>query len=169
MRFVPSMFYATAILLSSVQGQECGCEVQGGADFFGAPMAGSASSQSQLYPYDQQDPWLHGQYQRVPSYGGYNSFRPHNYRHVIPQGQIAANWGAKQGLSYSHQFFNRYRSNYLNGGLHSQNHQSPGPAIAESQRPGTQTMQQPFRSASVSRQPSPQPNFAASPVQQQRR
>ena len=30
----------------------------------------------QLYPYDQQDPWLHGYYQRYPAYGGFASFRP---------------------------------------------------------------------------------------------
>lgn len=169
MRFAPSMFFAAVLLVSSVQGQDCECEVQGRANLFGPPMAASASSQSQLYPYDQQDPWLHGQHQRVPSYGGYNSFRPHNYRHVIPQGQIATNWGATQGLSYSHQFFNRYRSNYLNGGLHSQNLQSAGPAIAETQQPDTEKVQQPFRAASVSRQPSPQPIIAGPPVQQQRR
>ena len=77
--------------------------------------------QSQLYPYDQQDTWLHGQYQRVPSYAGYNSFRPYNYRHVAAQSQIAANWGGTGGMPYSQQFWNRYKANYLNGALYSQN------------------------------------------------
>ncbi len=74
----------------------------------------------QMYPYDQQEPWLHGHYQRVPAYGGFSSFRPYNYRHVLAQRQIAAGWGAAAGLPYSHQFWNRYRGSYLNGSLHSQ-------------------------------------------------
>ena len=74
----------------------------------------------QMYPYDQQEPWLHGHYQRVPAYGGFASFRPYNYRHVLAQKQIAAGWGASPGLPYSHQFWNRYRGSYLNGSLHSQ-------------------------------------------------
>ncbi len=73
----------------------------------------------QMYPYDQQEPWLHGHYQRVPAYGGFSSFRPYNYRHVFAQRQIAAGWGAAPGLPYSHQFWNRYRGSYLNGSLHS--------------------------------------------------
>ncbi len=47
----------------------------------------------QLYPYDQQDPWLHGYFQRYPAYGGFSSFRPYNYRHVFAQTQLAGTWG----------------------------------------------------------------------------
>jgi hypothetical protein len=75
----------------------------------------------QLYPYDRQDPWLHGQFQRVPAYGGFSSFRPYNYRHVLSQTQIATSvWGSAHGHAYSQQFWNRYRGDYLNGNVHSQ-------------------------------------------------
>ena len=82
---------------------------------------------AQLYPFDQQDPWLHGQYQRVPAYGGYSSFRPYNYRHIAPQSQIAANFGARGGMAYSQQFWNRYREAYLNQHLHSQTYEDAFP------------------------------------------
>lgn len=73
----------------------------------------------QLYAYDRQDPWLHGYFQRVPAYGGFNSFRPYNYRHVFSQTQISTAWGMPHGMPYSQQFWNRYRGSYLNGQLHS--------------------------------------------------
>lgn len=74
----------------------------------------------QMYPYDQQDPWLHGHFQRYPAYGGFASFRPYNYRHVFSQTQIATRWGSAHGMPYSQQFWNKYRGNYMNGNLHSQ-------------------------------------------------
>jgi hypothetical protein len=80
----------------------------------------AAGEGGQLYPYDRQDPWLHGQYQRVPAYGGFARFRPYNYRHVFAQSQISTNvWGSPHGMPYSQQFWNRYRQDYLNGKLHS--------------------------------------------------
>lgn len=91
----------------------------------------------QLYPFDRQDPWLHGQFQRIPAYGGFASFRPYNYRHVMAQTQISSNWGAAHGMPYSHQFWNRYRGSYLNGNLTSQNTQFPqntSPASVPMQR-----------------------------------
>jgi hypothetical protein len=97
------------------------CGINGGSGYGGA----------QLYPFDQQDPWLHGQYQRVPSYGGYSSFRPYNYRHVAPQAQIAANFGGRAGMAYSQQFWNRYREAYLNENLHSQPDDNAAPAQLE--------------------------------------
>jgi ribonuclease HI len=48
-----------------------------------------------LYPFDQQDTWIHGHFQRYPSYGGYASFRPYNYKHVAAQSQIAGGWGVR--------------------------------------------------------------------------
>lgn len=80
----------------------------------------------QMYPYDQQDPWLHGHFQRYPAYGGFSSFRPYNYRHVFSQTQIATGWGAAHGMPYSQQFWNKYRGGYLNGNLHSQSVPSQG-------------------------------------------
>lgn len=74
----------------------------------------------QLYPYDQQDPWLHGYFQRYPAYGGFASFRPYNYRHVFSQTQIATGWGSSHGMPYSQQFWNKYRGSYLDQNLHSQ-------------------------------------------------
>ena len=99
-------------------GQDAGCATgYAAAGGFGSGHF-CGGSHGQLYPYDQQDPWLHGQYQRVPSFGGYNSFRPYNYRHVAPQAQIAAGWGATNGMTYSQQFWNQHRGTYLNGNLH---------------------------------------------------
>ena len=74
----------------------------------------------QLYPYDQQDPWIHGYFQRYPAYGGFSSFRPYNYRHVFSQTQIAQGWGAAHGMPYSQQFWNKYRTSYLDQNLHSE-------------------------------------------------
>ena len=75
----------------------------------------------QLYPFDQQDTWLHGHFQRVPAYGGFASFRPYNYRHVFAQTQLAQSWGHTHGMPYSQQFWNRYRGSYLEGNLHADN------------------------------------------------
>jgi hypothetical protein len=87
----------------------------------------------QLYPFDRQDPWLHGQFQRVPAYGGFSSFRPYNYRHVLSQTQIASSvWGSAHGHAYSQQFWNRYRADYLNGTVHSQAAVRPAPRSAVS-------------------------------------
>lgn len=76
----------------------------------------------QTYPFDQQDTWIHGHFQRYPAYGGFSSFRPYNYSHVVAQSQLAAAWGAPHGMPYSQQFWNRYRGSYLDGHLH---HQAP--------------------------------------------
>ena len=81
----------------------------------------------QQYPYDQQDPWLHGYYQRVPAYGGFASFRPYNYRHVFSQTQISTQWGSANGMPYSQQFWNKYRGSYLDQNLHSQMQAQPMP------------------------------------------
>lgn len=81
----------------------------------------------QQYPYDQQDPWLHGYYQRVPAYGGFSSFRPYNYRHVFSQTQISTQWGSAHGMPYSQQFWNKYRGSYLDQNLHSQTQPQPMP------------------------------------------
>lgn len=80
----------------------------------------------QTYPFDQQDTWIHGHFQRYPAYGGFSSFRPYNYSHVIAQSQLAAAWGAPHGMPYSQQFWNRYRGSYLDGHLH---HQAPAPLM----------------------------------------
>ncbi len=96
------------------------------AGFYGGYGHGSG----QLYPFDQQDPWLHGQHKRVPSYGGYSSFRPYNYRHVASQSQIAASLGVAAGMTYSQQFWNRYREGYMNQKLHSHDYENGGFAPA---------------------------------------
>jgi len=61
----------------------------------------------QLHSFDEPSPWLHGQHRRVPSYGGFATFRPHNFRHVLPQSQLAERAGMPRGLGYSQQFFDR--------------------------------------------------------------
>lgn len=89
----------------------------GGGVNYGSPVV-SGDSGVQVYPYDQQDPWLHGYFQRYPSYHGYTSYRPFNYRQVYSQAQLSAQWGAPMGMPYSAQFWNRYRGSYMEGMLH---------------------------------------------------
>ena len=64
----------------------------------------------QLYPFDGQEPWLHGYFQEIPAYGGYNAFRPYNYKHVLSQSQTAAGWGMQPTMPYSQQFWHRYHA-----------------------------------------------------------
>jgi hypothetical protein len=96
----------------------------------------AAGDGAQMYPYDQQDPWLHGHFQRYPAYGGFASFRPYNYRHVFSQTQISTAWGSAHGMPYSQQFWNKYRPNYLNGELHAQSAWQPAWPVLP---PGTAT------------------------------
>ncbi len=124
--------------------QEAGCCA---TDFGGGYYAGGSAGQ--MFPYDQQDPWLHGQHQRVPSYGGYRSFRPYNYRHVAPQAQIASNWGASHGMTYSHQFFNRYRTSYLDGNLQAGNAESLSGLVHYPEQTKPQIMTQPVSDPTV--------------------
>lgn len=99
----------------------------------------AAGEGGQLYPYDQQDPWLHGQFQRVPAYGGFSSFRPYNYRHVFSQTQIASGWGSPHGMPYSQQFWNKYRGSYLNGNLHTDVTASTQRSVMPGSQPVSQT------------------------------
>ena len=105
-------FLVTAVMTASAQAQVGSAGIE-----YGNTIA--AGDGVQLYRYDQQDLWLHGHFQRVPSYGGFSSFRPYNYRHVLAQTQLAQTWGHANGMPYSQQFWNRYRGSYLEGNLHS--------------------------------------------------
>ena len=69
-------------------------------------MAGGTSDQ--LYPFDNPAPWLHGQFQVMPAYGGHVSFRPYNYKHIGPQSRMAGMMGAPTSMPYSQQFWHRY-------------------------------------------------------------
>lgn len=96
----------------------------------------------QLYPYDQQDPWLHGYFQRYPAYGGFSSFRPYNYRHVFAQTQLAGTWGLPHGMPYSQQFWNKYRGSYLDQNLHSQTMPEATPQMIPADPSGQYAMPQ---------------------------
>ena len=114
LRTIPAIAFWT-MAISSAPAQDVGMP---GVMYSGMIAGGHGC---QLYPFDRQDPWLHGQFQRMPAYGGFNSFRPYNYRHVFAQTRIATDvWGAAHGLPYSQQFWNRYRADYLNGSPHIQ-------------------------------------------------
>lgn len=69
---------------------------------------GYPSDYEPLYPYDSPEPWLHGHFQRMPFYGGFRSFRPYNYKHVLSQTQASAGWGMNPRLPYSQQFWHKY-------------------------------------------------------------
>ena len=122
----------------------------------------------QLYPYDQQDPWLHGYFQRVPAYGGFSSFRPYNYRHVSAQTQLAQTWGHAHGMPYSQQFWNRYRGSYLEGNLHSSNQpvmQDPQMPVYPSQPyPASASPEQAYPMQNVPAQGYPNPAYPVSSV-----
>lgn len=62
----------------------------------------------QRYPYDSQQNWVHGYYQKMPAYGGYAFYRPYNYKHALSQSQTAAGWGMAPQLPYNQQFWHRY-------------------------------------------------------------
>lgn len=80
-------------------------------DFIGGAPAGiSPGSDEQLYPYDSQEPWLHGHFQRMPFHGGFRTFRPYNYRHVFAQSQTAASWGMNPQMPYSHHFWAQFEN-----------------------------------------------------------
>ncbi|HQX51244.1 MAG TPA: hypothetical protein PLY87_04335 [Planctomycetaceae bacterium] len=115
MRRTSLFVFVLAVVLSASAQAQVGAP---GIDYGTTIAAGDGM---QLYPYDQQDPWLHGHFQRVPAYGGFSSFRPYNYRHVFAQTQLAQTWGHAHGMPYSQQFWNRYRNSYLEGNLHSSN------------------------------------------------
>ena len=76
---------------------------------------GGGGGGDQLYPFDSPEPWLWGHFQEIPAYGGYASFRPHNYKHVLAQMDVAARWGISPTMAYSHQWYHRYRQR---GGMH---------------------------------------------------
>ncbi len=123
-------------LLTAVQAQ-----AQVGSPGIDYSYSVGAGAGVQQYPFDQQDPWIHGYFQRYPAYGGFSSFRPYNYRHVFSQTQIANGWGMSQGMPYSQQFWNKYRGSYLDGNLHAQLQATPAngaqPLIYQPQIPVT--------------------------------
>ena len=55
----------------------------------------------QLYPYDSPAPWQHGYIQSIPAYGGFNYFRPYNYRHVLSQTRVDGEWFRRWGTRSS--------------------------------------------------------------------
>lgn len=74
----------------------------------GGPVGLGSGGYDQLYPYDAAEPWVHGYWQDIPSYGGWQYFRPYNYKHVLSQSQVAAGWGMSPTMPYSQELFRRY-------------------------------------------------------------
>ena len=72
--------------------------------------SGGGGGGDQLYPFDSPEPWQHGYFQEMPAYGGHASFRPHNYKHVLAQTQVAGGWGINPTMAYAHQWYHRYRN-----------------------------------------------------------
>lgn len=136
-------FLVAAVMTTSAQAQVGSPGIE-----YGNTIA--AGDGVQLYPYDQQDPWLHGHFQRVPAYGGFSSFRPYNYRHVFAQTQLAQSWGHTHGMPYSQQFWNRYRSSYLEGNLHADGQ----PMMRNPQMPGHPSQMYPPQAAPQQQSPS---------------
>lgn len=68
----------------------------------------SGSNGDTLHPWDTQEAWMHGYFQEISPYSGYNYFRPYNYKHVLSQVDLSYRWGNQQGMPYSHQWWHRY-------------------------------------------------------------
>lgn len=81
----------------------------GFGNLYDAVSMGGGGGGDQLYPFDSPEPWLWGHFQEIPAYGGYASFRPHNYKHVLAQMDVAGRWGISPTMAYSHQWYHRYR------------------------------------------------------------
>jgi len=77
---------------------------------YDAVSSGGGGGGDQLFPFDSPEPWQHGYFQEMPAYGGFASFRPHNYKHVIAQTQVAGGWGINPTMAYAHQWYHRYRN-----------------------------------------------------------
>jgi hypothetical protein len=103
--------------------------------------AGGGGGGDQLYPFDSPEPWLHGYFQELPAHAGYSSFRPHNYKHVLAQMEVASRWGMSPVMAYSHQWYHKFRQrsgmhpNFGMGGSASLDPPSYG-NVAQSQAPG---------------------------------
>ncbi len=76
---------------------------------YDAVSMGGGGGGDQLYPFDSPEPWLHGWFQEMPAYGGYHTFRPHNYKHVVAQMDVAGRWGISPVMPYSHQWYHPFR------------------------------------------------------------
>lgn len=81
----------------------------GGGNPYDSVSAGGGGGGDQLYPFDSPEPWLHGWFQEIPAYGGYHTFRPHNYKHVLAQMEVGGRWGMSPMMPYSHQWYHPYR------------------------------------------------------------
>lgn len=107
----------------------------GGMSGYDSVSAGGGGGNDQLYPFDSPEPWLHGYFQEMPAYGGHASFRPHNYKHVLAQSQMAGRWGINPTMAYAHQWYHRYRNR---SGMHP----GFGASQASTGQPGYQNMAQ---------------------------
>ncbi len=104
--------------------------------------AGGGGGGDQLYPFDSPEPWLHGWFQEIPAFGGYHSFRPHNYKHVLAQMEVAGRWGISPTMPYSHQWYHAFRQR---AGMHpdfGSAQASAGPMQSDFQYPGPLMAQQ---------------------------
>lgn len=122
LRKLPQAMLAILLLTGSLQAQEL--EIYDQEGFSGGYAEGvyGPIGSERLYPYDQQDPWMHGYIQYMPFYGAYKHFRPYNYKHVMPQAQTASGWGMSPRMPYSQQYWHRYhaRATMSNGASNAQ-------------------------------------------------
>ena len=131
-----------------------------GANPYDAVSSGGGGDQ--LYPFDSPEPWLHGWFQEIPAYGGYHSFRPHNYKHVLAQMEVAGRWGISPTMPYSHQWYHAFRQR---AGMHpdfGSAQASAGPVPNDFQYPGplmAQQSMQPQQQLGMGTQPLMQPDL----------
>ena len=115
----------------------------------------------QLYPYDYQAPWHHNYYQEIPAYGGFNAFRPYNYKHLLAQSQAAGGWGLSPQMPYAQQFWHRYQQRAL---MYTQASTAPSNAVYY-QTAETQPKPQGYPGINITPATPAQPQPQISPVQ----
>ena len=161
---------AVALCLAMGPGQCATCGPSGGMEMSGGSMGGGGNpydsgsgggggggGSDQLYPFDSPEPWLHGWFQEIPAFGGYHSFRPHNYKHVLAQMEVAGRWGISPTMPYSHQWYHTFRQR---AGMHpdfGSAQASAGPMQGDFQYPGPLMAQQSMSPQGMGMQPSMQP------------
>lgn len=95
------------------------------------PAEWTAGYGEQLYRYDYQAPWHHYYFQEMPAYGGFNAFRPYNYKHLLAQSQAAGGWGLSPQMPYSQQYWHRYQQRALMQKMASTGVPTYTPALAQ--------------------------------------
>jgi hypothetical protein len=90
---------------SPVPGNPTSIAVAGMSESFAPATIGPNGCGEPRFAFNAPSPWIHGYTQEIPAYAGFHVFRPYNYKHVLVQSQMAAEWGLPSTSPYSQQFW----------------------------------------------------------------